>query len=86
MKLDVRNFTIKKKIGSLTLDEIFIAWVLLINGQIYGMSNKQPTNTLFSVMFKSIVSKYEYVEVMVPLTILLFYISFLMMLWKQLPL
>ena len=61
----------REKIGSLIFDEIYTAKRCEFsrsNGQVYGMSNKQPTKTLLSVMFKNIVSKYEDVIAMVPLT------------------
>ena len=52
----------REKIGCLTFDEIYTAKRCEFsrsNGQIYGMSNEQPTKTPLSVMFKSIASKYE---------------------------
>ena len=55
----------QEKIGSLTFDEIYTAKRCEFsrsNGQTSGMSNEQPTKTLLSVMFKSIV------VAMVPLT------------------
>ena len=52
----------REKIGSLIFDEIYAAKRCEFsrsNGQIYGMSNEQPTKAPLSVMFKSIASKYE---------------------------
>ena len=52
----------REKTGCLIFDEIYTAKRCEFsrsNGQIYGMSNEQPTKTPLSVMFKSIASKYE---------------------------
>ena len=60
----------REKIGSLIFDEIYVAKRCEFsrsNGQIYGINNGEPTKTLLTVMFKSIVSKYEDVIAMVPL-------------------
>ena len=60
----------REKIGSFIFQEIYTAKGFELsrsNGQIYGMSNEQPTKALLSMMFKSIASKYDDVVAMVSL-------------------
>ena len=60
----------REKIGSFIFQEIYTAKGFEFSrssGQIYGMSNEQPTKALVSMMFKSIASKYDDVVAMVSL-------------------
>ena len=77
LKVGCQKIQNREKAGTLIFDEIYTAKSCEFsrsNGQIYGLSNEQPTKTLLSVMIKSTASKYEDVVAMVPLTKMDFFV------------
>ena len=61
----------REKIGSLLIDEVYVAKRCEFtrnNGRIYGMQNGEPTKTLLTIMFKSVAADYNDVIAMVPTT------------------
>ena len=61
----------REKVVSIVMDEIYSskrAEYSRSTGKLYGLENEDPTKTLFTIMIKSVASKYQDVIVMIPIT------------------
>ena len=61
----------REKAVSIVMDEIYTckrAEYSRSTGKFYGLENQDPTKTLFTIMIKSVASKYQDVIAMIPIT------------------